>query len=110
MPGQLDPPTVTDIDARSADLYWTPPSPANGIITSYHLSANGTETLAVSGNVTHATVSGLSPFTVYQFAVDACTVIGCVESSESAPTVTKQDGNHSTSALIYSLSQFSAHL
>ena len=74
---------AASIFATNVTALWTPPTQPNGVITSYQLhyripldpltNAPGTPILAatVPGNVTTVLVTGLSPFTSYEFRIVA---------------------------------------
>ena len=44
------------------------------------------------GNVTSYRVTGLQPFTVYVYKLSVCTAVGCSNSSNSAPQMTRESG------------------
>lgn len=53
----------------------------NGVITSYSLFRDGQLTLSGPGNITRTLVTGLDPFASYLFFIQACTAVGCGNSS-----------------------------
>ena len=65
-------------------LSWDPPTQPNGIIIEYVLFVDGE--VRFSGSETSATVDNLLPSTSYSFLVQACTSVGCSNSSESYNT------------------------
>jgi len=91
-PGILDPPIVTSFAARAADLTWSAPGQPNGIIRNYNIYTNDSLVLGLFPNTTTATVTKLSPYTLYVFSVEACTVVGCSRSAYSNPLFTLEDG------------------
>ena len=75
---------MTELRSRSLTLSWDPPTQPNGVITEYRLYVN--DILEYSGLATTTTVGGLSPSTVYTFLIEACTSVGCSNSSETSNT------------------------
>ena len=85
LPTNLNPPSFpqSGINANNVTAQWTPPAQPNGVITSYRLfyripldpvtNSPGTPILAatVQPNITTAVVTGLSPFTSYEFRIIA---------------------------------------
>lgn len=71
-------------------LEWNAPSKPNGIIVLYSIYMNGSMLLNVTG--TNYTVVNLQPFTLYSFAIAACTVVGCTQSAYSPPQRTLESG------------------
>ncbi|XP_066923568.1 usherin-like [Clytia hemisphaerica] len=84
VPKGVSAPTISQIKDRSVIATWNPPSRPNGIIKRYTLVSkqkNNVETSHYSGLITTVQVTALSPFTVYNFSVIACTEDGCTRSS-----------------------------
>ena len=82
-PEGLSKPTISQIKERSLVVTWSEPSKPNGLVSKYILKsiqANGVETFHYQGLSTSYQVTGLQPFTAYNFTISACTQIGCVES------------------------------
>ena len=85
-PGEL---CVCHINARSAQLSWTPVprDQQNGIITGYSVQVVGPDfmqEISISdATTTSAEVSGLTPFTSYYFSISAMTVAGTGPPSRS---------------------------
>ena len=88
----VQPAYVMKFGSRFLVLFWDPPTQPNGNITEYHLYVDGE--LRFSGLETSATINGLSPSTSYTFLLEACTRVGCSNSSESRNTTLpdKPDG------------------
>ena len=75
---------MTVFGSRSLTLSWRPPNIPNGLITEYTLYVDGVERF--SGRARTTTVGSLMPSTQYTFLVQACTIAGCSNSSESSNT------------------------
>ena len=70
-PSGIMPPTLTPLTATSIRATWQPPLMPNGNITEYRLIVNGT--IVFTGLQFTFVVTGLSPFTNYEFQLIACT-------------------------------------
>lgn len=112
VPEGVRPPQLSNVLARSIDAAWLPPISPNGIIVVYRLSSTNTRSATpvhhYSGTSLSFLITGLRPFTVYNFTITACTIIGCAESeiltqatrsaapdSQPAPYLTPLDGGQS---------------
>ena len=91
VPGDLDAPRLSP-DSKSMLLQWDHPSKPNGIIIQYSIYMNGSLLLNVTGNTTKYRVTNLQPFTLYTFAVAACTVVACKQSPYSPALRTLESG------------------
>lgn len=80
----VQPAYVMKFGSRFLVLFWDPPTQPNGNITEYRLYVDGE--LRFSGLEMSATINGLSPSTSYAFLLEACTRVGCSNSSESRNT------------------------
>ena len=84
VPTGVQAPTVVTT-ARTATLSWTLPSMPNGVITRYSIRRDGSQLAVNLSSVTLTyTDTGLLPFTIYNYAVVACTSLGCSVGNESA--------------------------
>lgn len=83
MPTDVQPPTIVGVGSRELTVTWSLPDVPNGLITLYSLYVDGD--LAFSGNTNITILSGLSPFTEYSLLLEACTSVGCTNSS--TPTI-----------------------
>ena len=84
VPQGVQPPQMTNVLSRSVVIMWLPPNQPNGVILRYILSSNnslGSNPNHYTGILRSVQVTGLSPFTVYNFAVTACTSAGCAQSN-----------------------------
>ena len=72
---------VIRVESRRLEVYWNPPLQPNGIITRYRLFVENQ--LRFSGSVNSTAIDNLDPFTEYSFFVEACTRVGCSNSSAS---------------------------
>ena len=84
-------PTTTQLQARSVHLTWVAPSTPNGQLVQFNIIQNGVELTNTNPDTFTATVAVLSPFTLYTFAIEACTAVGCFRSDEVSIT-TLEDG------------------
>lgn len=80
-------PNVIVINSTSVRVSWEAPSQPNGVITMYEIfqrvspfSGDGILVQSVSANVRYLVVSGLEPFTVYEFSVISHTSAGGTQS------------------------------
>ena len=81
-PDLIQPPTITVINSTALLVSWAEPLQPNGEIIQYRLVQNGS--VVFSGLQTMYTYTELEPFTVYSFAIMACTIKGCGSSSQSS--------------------------
>ena len=80
-PQGIRPPSLTVLNSTAVYLSWTVPSQPNGIVTHYEVryhkglqtpdNSNVTVAARLPSNVLNATVSGLDPYTDYQFLIAA---------------------------------------
>ncbi|KAJ8045141.1 Usherin [Holothuria leucospilota] len=87
-PQGMLPPDITVKTATSLTVNIRVPTQPNGRITQYNIYRNGSQIESTEGTV--YTDTGLEPFTVYSYVVEACTMGGC-SSSPQTITQTKQD-------------------
>lgn len=80
-PAGIQPPTVISSASHSLELQWDPPTQPNGLIRSFDLFRDSELIFSGPGNVTRTLVVGLAPFTSYFFFIQACTAVGCENSS-----------------------------
>ena len=80
VPAGVRAPVVVITEARRLTLEWDTPSRPNGVITQYNLFLDGT--LSFSGPDNSTTVDNLEPFTEYSLLLQACTSVGCSNSSD----------------------------
>ena len=81
VPIGAQPPIVNRVESRRLEVYWEPPMQPNGIITLYQLFVE--DVLRFSGTANTTIIDNLQPFTEYSFFVQACTDIGCSNSTTS---------------------------
>lgn len=79
VPVGVQPPVVNLAEATRLSVYWDPPIMPNGVIMNYDLFVDGG--LVFSGPQNFTIVSGLNPFTEYSLFVQACTAVGCTNST-----------------------------
>ena len=101
MPDGLKAPNVTVLNSTSVYVTWQEPALPNGRVISYELNRRnerGVETLLFTGLGFSFTVTGLEPFTDYEFRVKASTSAGS-GSSDWTPIKTFEDGKFETLCL-----------
>ena len=86
-PSDVPLPLLENITATSVDVLAQVPSMPNGVIVAYRLIVNGTLSQTIVPPADTFAVSGLSPFTQYEFVIEACTAPGC-NASEGVVTRT----------------------
>ena len=80
-------PVITQIKDRSVFASWSLPTFPNGIITQYRLESvtqSAAPVVHYSGLQISHLVTGLDPFTVYNFSIVACTSVGCTSSGAAS--------------------------
>ncbi|XP_039386307.1 usherin [Mauremys reevesii] len=78
-PEDVQPPTAISFPTFLL-LSWRPPTRPNGIITQYALYMDAVS--IYTGNGTKYIVKDLAVFTLHQFLLTACTLVGCTNSSQ----------------------------
>ena len=66
-------------DGKSMRIFWDVPGRPNGVITHYNLYRDGVQ--IYRGAPREYRVSGLVPYTAYEFQLEACTAAGCTRGS-----------------------------
>lgn len=80
VPSDVRPPMVVSVGSRELTVTWAMPTTPNGIITLYTLYIAGTGVVfSGAGNTT--VVTGLLPFSEFTLVLEACTSIGCANST-----------------------------
>lgn len=79
MPIDVQAPIIVGVGSRELTVTWSPPATPNGFITLYNLYVDRNPVFSGSGNIT--IVTGLLPFAEYTLMLEACTSIGCANSS-----------------------------
>jgi len=79
-PNDVPLPVLENVTATSVDILAQAPSMPNGVIVAYRLIVNRTLTQTILPPADVFAVSNLSPFTQYEFAIEACTTPGCTAS------------------------------
>eukprot|EP00117_Sycon_ciliatum_P001862 scpid1434/ scgid4728/ Usherin; Usher syndrome type IIa protein homolog; Usher syndrome type-2A protein homolog len=83
-------PQVIALSSSSVNISWLPPMQANGIITAYKLSRNGSEIAQFPQNTSTFVDIHLSPFTVYSYVIKSINSAGSVTSTMIS-SVTHED-------------------
>lgn len=92
-PTGFDRVVTTEINSRYIVISWDEPAAANGILVNYTVLQGGVVIVAMPPSVTAYNITSLRPFTSYNFSVQACTSVGCVE-SPSLVAMTTEDGRY----------------
>ncbi|XP_060070524.1 usherin-like [Ylistrum balloti] len=90
-PGDFDPPLIAAVGARYIDINWQHPLEANGVLKEYKIYQNNMFRVSVLGNDSSYRAIDLDPFTLYNFALEACTEGGCSRSNDSSTVRTLED-------------------
>ena len=86
-PSGLGPPTLTAVNATAVQLDWIPPTLPNGDIIEYNLFQDNLLFITITDTTEFTyTRIGLSPFTLYNYRVSACTRSGCALSNNALVT------------------------
>ena len=83
-PTGLTEPSLTALSPTSIEATWEPPLYPNGVILYYTLVQTSDNSVLFNGTDTRATLTGLSPNTVYSYRVTAHNIAGSVSSNESS--------------------------
>ena len=90
-PTGFDRVVATETNSRYIVVSWDEPAAINGILVNYTVLQGGVVIVVTPPSVTTYNVTSLRPFTSYNFSVQACTSVGCVE-SPSLVAMTTEDG------------------
>lgn len=85
-PRGLAAPIVNHIDRKPNKLFvsWSPPLEPNGVILTYRIQRDNTGyRFSLDSSVRNYTDVDLTPYTPYSYAVIACTIAGCVASTQT---------------------------
>ncbi|XP_037397596.1 usherin [Pygocentrus nattereri] len=74
-PEEVPAPDILHVSPHALNVSWDPPRKPNGVISSYGLWMDGV--LVQNSSSTSFSVSGLSPWSLHGFRVQACTAQGC---------------------------------
>ena len=75
----VQPPLIVGMGSRELTITWSSPDTPNGLITLYNLYVGNT--LVFSGATNFTIVINLLPFREYSLVLEACTSVGCTNSS-----------------------------
>lgn len=85
-PRGLAAPAVSHIDRKPNELFvsWSPPLEPNGVLLTYRIQRDNVGFLfSFDSSVRNYTDVDLTPYTLYSYAVIACTIAGCVSSTRT---------------------------
>lgn len=80
-PTSLAPPLVTVLSATEIRVSWSPPGQLNGVLLGYQVYRDGVPLLTPLTTSLSLLEQDLEPFTEYGYFVEACGVVGCVNST-----------------------------
>lgn len=83
IPEGIPPPIIFDTTSTSVNLNISSPLTPNGVITMYNIVRDGMIVATLTSSDDFYTVSDLTPYTIYIFHIEACTVVGCGQSEPS---------------------------
>ena len=83
VPVDVQVPEVIETGSRELTVTWSPPTIPNGEIILYNLFGDGAILSSNSGIENVTIVSDLQPFTKYVLHLQACTSVGCANSSST---------------------------
>ena len=86
VPSGVRPPRLTVVSSTSILINWTTPLTPNGGITSYNVFLTTPESRAIVQSTVPGTflLEELTPFTEYSILLEACTLVGCANSSSAS--------------------------
>ena len=88
-PGEISPPSFSDITPTSVVAHWQAPRSPNGVVSKYKLYEATQRVPLFEGVSLEYKVSGLQVYTRYSFRVAACTSRGCTSSVVSFVTTSE---------------------
>ena len=86
VPEGIVPPRLVVINSTAINVTWSFPQMPNGQITEYRLIQDLTEPIPFDSFVMQYVSSGLEPFSVHTYIIQACTIAGCGSSDSSTAT------------------------
>ncbi|XP_006890633.1 PREDICTED: usherin [Elephantulus edwardii] len=92
-PQGMLPPEVVIINSTAVHVIWTSPSNPNGVVTEYSIYVNNKLYKAGMNVPELFLLRDLSPFTVYDIQVEACTKYACVKSNRTQVTTVEDTPN-----------------
>ncbi|NXO10183.1 USH2A protein, partial [Oriolus oriolus] len=100
-PEGMFPPEVVIINSTAVRVIWTSPSNPNGVVTGYSVYVNNQQYKTGMSEPGSFLLADLSPFTVYDIQIEACTVYACVRSNGTQVTTVEDEPKQLSAPIIH---------
>uniref|UniRef100_A0A663LW22 Usherin n=1 Tax=Athene cunicularia TaxID=194338 RepID=A0A663LW22_ATHCN len=100
-PEGMFPPEVVIINSTAVRVIWTSPSNPNGVVTEYSIYVNNKQHKTGMNEPGSFLLTALSPFTVYDIQIEACTVYACVRSNGTQITTVEDEPKQLSAPIIH---------
>uniref|UniRef100_A0A8B9DD56 Usherin n=1 Tax=Anser cygnoides TaxID=8845 RepID=A0A8B9DD56_ANSCY len=100
-PEGMFPPEVVIINSTAVRVIWTSPSNPNGVVTEYSIYVNNKQYKTGMNEPGSFLLADLSPFTVYNIQIEACTVYACVKSNRTQITTVEDEPKQLAAPIIH---------
>uniref|UniRef100_A0A8B9U5J2 Usherin n=1 Tax=Anas zonorhyncha TaxID=75864 RepID=A0A8B9U5J2_9AVES len=100
-PEGMFPPEVVIINSTAVRVIWTSPSNPNGVVTEYSIYVNNKQYKTGMNEPGSFLLADLSPFTVYNIQIEACTVYACVKSNGTQITTVEDEPKQLAAPIIH---------
>ncbi|XP_040523224.1 usherin isoform X3 [Gallus gallus] len=100
-PEGMFPPEVVIINSTAVRVIWTSPSNPNGVVTEYSIYVNNKQYKTGMNEPGSFLLADLSPFTVYDIQIEACTVYACVRSNGTQITTVEDEPEQLSAPVIH---------
>ncbi|XP_055581897.1 usherin [Falco cherrug] len=100
-PEGMFPPEVVIINSTAVRVIWTSPSNPNGVVTEYSIYVNNQQYKTGMNEPGSFLLADLSPFTVYDIQIEACTVYACVRSNGTQITTVEDEPKQLSAPVIH---------
>ncbi|XP_065600248.1 usherin [Cyrtonyx montezumae] len=100
-PEGMFPPEVVIINSTAVRVIWTSPSNPNGVVTEYYIYVNNKQYKTGMNEPGSFLLADLSPFTVYDIQIEACTVYACVRSNGTQITTVEDEPEQLSAPVIH---------
>ncbi|GAB0187409.1 usherin [Grus japonensis] len=100
-PEGMFPPEVVIINSTAVRVIWTSPSNPNGVVTEYSIYVNNKQYKTGMNEPGSFLLADLSPFTVYDIQIEACTVYACVRSNGTQITTVEDEPKQLSAPIIH---------
>ncbi|KAM9016840.1 usherin [Ara ararauna] len=100
-PEGMLPPEVVIINSTAVHVIWTSPSNPNGVVTEYSIYVNNKQYKTGMNKPGSLLLADLSPFTVYDIEIEACTMYACVRSNGTQITTVEDEPKQLSAPIIH---------